>query len=89
VRLAAAFGVMASFAFYLWHMAVMQAVARADIVGAVGFAVTFLATTLIALASFHVVESPAIRASRRIGRRTPDAAGELPMAGQAVTPVSS
>lgn len=67
IRVIAAFGLTVSYAFYLWHMAIMEAVAGAGLTGPVGFGVTFLATTLVGLVSFRLIERPAMQLSRRIG----------------------
>ena len=64
LRRLAWFGVVVSYPFYLWHMAVLRAVTDVGLNGAVAVIATFLVATLIGVASFRLVEAPAMRWAR-------------------------
>ena len=68
VRRVAWFGVVVSYPFYLWHVAVMDAVVRNGLVGPLAFGVTFALATLVSVASYRAVELPAMRWARSPGR---------------------
>jgi len=61
IRRLAWFGVVVSYPFYLWHMAVMHSVVGAGLVGPLAFAITFGLVVVIGVASYRLVERPAMR----------------------------
>jgi peptidoglycan/LPS O-acetylase OafA/YrhL len=69
VRAFAWFGVVVSYPFYLWHYAVLRSIGDAGLRGPVAFAVAFLVTAGIGVASFRLVERPAMRAAARASAR--------------------
>ena len=69
MRAFAWFGVVVSYPFYLWHYAVLRSIGDAGLRGPVAFAVAFLVTAGIGVASFRLVERPAMRAAARASAR--------------------
>ena len=64
IRRLAWFGVVVSYPFYLWHTAVLDSVRDAGISGPLAFVTTFGVVAVIGVASFRLIESPAIHWSR-------------------------
>jgi peptidoglycan/LPS O-acetylase OafA/YrhL len=65
---------MVSYAFYLWHLAILTKLDRtglADSIGGVGFTIVgFVCTTAVAAASWYLVERHALRLGRRLAQRS-------------------
>ncbi len=93
VRQAATFGVVVSYPFYLWHVAILQATGRAGLTGPGAFAITFIVTAAIGVLSYRLIEAPAIGLSRIVvakvrragGAPAPDPAGDPRGAGGDLT----
>ena len=65
---------MVSYAFYLWHLAILTKLDNAGLpgsIGGIGFAIVgFVCTTAVAGASWYLVERHALRLGRRLSQRT-------------------
>jgi peptidoglycan/LPS O-acetylase OafA/YrhL len=69
---------MVSYAFYLWHLAVLE---KLEAVGPVGFVVLGLAgTAAVSAVSWYAVERPGLRAGRRLARRAGGSPAPVPAA---------
>jgi peptidoglycan/LPS O-acetylase OafA/YrhL len=89
IRHLAWFGVVVSYPFYLWHMSVMSSVTGAGIGGPLAFVITFGLVVLIGVASYRLVERPAMRWAHTgtvPWRRRPVTAEPAPAAATVLAP---